>query len=185
MKLLLCICFSLTLAHADVILPLLPFGSHADLGYIPGILPLMCDQATPELCGDWPYNHIYRPEAESPDHNWVGVAVFDLDVDAQLWLWHAGYYTPTLIYGPMLSVTSIDDNGVAKGMAFPCYVRDGDWGGVNYSTDTGCDGPSRYPDPSQDFTTGAIPEPGTIALVGVSIAAVFITRRRRRIGSRK
>lgn len=167
-------------AQADTlpILPPLSFGSHADLGYIEGINPAVCHNAdgaySSEYCGATGYAHVYVPEAESPDGHWVGVAVYDLDIDAVLWLWHDGEYAAPGVYGPLLTLSSIDNNGVAKGYASPCYDRAG-MGASAFSSDVGC-----IPQPSfeelaeaelrtlgiiDNTPPASVPEPSSLALL--------------------
>ena len=134
-----------TFCFADS-LPPLPFGDIPDLGYADGFLPAICTDAqgnyTPDTCGVNGFDHVYQPGAESPDGHWVGVALFDMDVDAQLILWHDGAYTFSssgFIYGSPLVVYSIDNNGVATGLAVDCSSTNGFGTGDSYFiSDVGC-----------------------------------------------
>ena len=181
-------------AQADTlpIRPPLSFGSHADLGYISGVNPVVCTDAdgnySNEFCGLNGYNHVYRPEAESPDGHWVGVALYDLDVDAQLWLWHDGEYLGTSIYGPLLTVMSIDNSGIAQGYAAPCYDRRAGMGGSEFSSDVGCIaeppfGESVAPGVGNqqvvsETALAAVPEPSSLALLAGLALSIGIVRRK-------
>jgi len=155
-------------ARADN-LPPLPFNDIPDLGYADGYLPAICTDSngnyTPDTCGANGYDHVYRPEAESPEGHWVGVAVFDMDIDAQLFLWHDGAYIWTGIFGSPLTVNQIDDTGLAQGFALACSPGNSTDGTTQdyYRSDIGCVAALPVDPPAQ--ASVSVPEPAAFWLV--------------------
>lgn len=177
---------ALTFAARAETLPPLPYNDHADLGYLPfeGIFPpLNCDDQ-----GNCTGRYHYIPEAESPDTHWVAVAIFDEDIDSWLWLWHDGEYSNSHIQGPDIITFAIDNNGVAKGIAFPCSVGAnsgfpdyGPNGAFEFSTDVGCIA-AEQPGGGDGGSGGepaSVPESSSVALLGAALVGVGIWKKGR------